>query len=140
MQPFMSPSSIEWAVYAALHVAVVDRVYRHTADTMIEHLAAGIFHDLVACDAVEVGAVGTHVYVELTRGVEQCHGDVAVFDVVAAACVRVAERAVLVGWNAVIQRHAAGDDVQIDTRIRHASRRFAFLVCSGLIVANQAVH
>ena len=71
----------------------------------------------VAGDTVQVGAVGTHMHVEITRRVEHCHGEVAVLDVVSTTGICVATNAVLARRYAAVVGNTARDNIEVNFRV-----------------------
>jgi len=93
----------------------------------------------VAGNAIEVAAVCAHVHVKLVRGVEHCHGYIAMFDVVATTGVGMTADAIFTSRNATVHRDTLCNDVEIDRLVGLASRFHALHVGAGLIVAHEAI-
>ena len=112
---------------------------RHAADPVRQHVAFGIALHRVAGHAFEVAAVRTHVHVELTRCIGNRHGEVAMFDVVAATGFGVAVDAIVNCWRAAIHGDALCNEVKVYRISRESCRRRRFGVGCRLVVANEAV-
>ena len=67
----MNVEAVAVAVVALFHDAFVDGVIGHAANAVRQQVAVVVTFHLVAGDAFEVGAVGAHVHVEVTRRVGQ---------------------------------------------------------------------
>ena len=93
----------------------------------------------MAGNAFEVGAVSTHVHVEVTSRIDERHGQIAVFDVVAAAGFGVAVDAVINRAPAAVHRNTLCDQLQINCGLRETGRGLGFRIGRRLVVADEAV-
>ena len=102
------------AIDALFHRAFIDRVKRHAANAMGGYLAARSSIDIVASHTAHISPVDAHVDIELTRGVGQGHGEIAMFDVVAATGVGVTGDTIAATRDSIIVANALGNDLQLD--------------------------